>query len=62
MVSHDPTDEQYNLYSGTTFALVTADAKLFEHPALKDVAEKIEAGPKSTVWTDDFNNLIQVLK
>lgn len=62
VVSHQPTDEEYSLYSSTDYVLVTADPKLFERPQLADVAEEIKVPRKVSVWTDDFNNLLEALR
>jgi spermidine synthase len=62
LVSHSPDDFEYALYSVTDFALVTADPKLFERPQLAGIAEPIEVPSKVSVWTDDFNNLLQALR
>jgi SAM-dependent methyltransferase len=62
LVSHQPTDEEYNIYSSTDYVLVTADPKLFERPQLADVAEEIKIPRKVSVWTDDFNNLLEALR
>jgi hypothetical protein len=61
-VSHLPTDEEYQLYSSTDFVLVSADPKLFDHPALASVAEEIQVPRKVSVWTDDFNNLLEAVR
>jgi hypothetical protein len=62
LVSHIPDDVEYNIYSITDFVLVTADPALFDRPALAEVAAPIEVPRKVTVWTDDFNNLLQALR
>jgi SAM-dependent methyltransferase len=62
LVSHQPTDEEYSLYSSTDFVLVTADPKLFKRPPLAGVAEEIPMPRKVSVWTDDFNNLLEALR
>jgi SAM-dependent methyltransferase len=62
LVSHLPTDEEYQLYSSTDFVLVSADPKLFDHPALASVAEEIQVPRKVSVWTDDFNNLLEAVR
>jgi SAM-dependent methyltransferase len=62
LVSHEPTDEEYSLYSSTDYVLVTADPKLFERPQLAGVAEEISIPRKVSVWTDDFNNLLEALR
>jgi SAM-dependent methyltransferase len=62
LVSHSPDDVEYALYSVTDFALVTADSTLFERPELAGIAAPIEVPSKVSVWTDDFNNLLQALR
>jgi hypothetical protein len=61
-VSHSPDDMEYSLYSVTDFVLVTADPRLFEQEALAGFAAPIEVPAKVSVWTDDFNNLLQALR
>ena len=62
VVSNQPTDEEYSLYSSTDFVLVAADPELFDRPPLAGVAEVIEIPRKVSVWTDDFNNLLEALR
>jgi len=62
LVSHSPDDVEYSLYSVTDFALVTADPRLFERAELAGFAAPIAAPAKVSVWTDDFNNLLQALR
>ena len=62
LVSHSPDEAEYNLYSVTDFVLVTADPRLFEEAELAGLAAPIEVPAKVSVWTDDFNNLLQALR
>ncbi len=62
LVSHSPDDVEYSLYSVTDFVLVTADPQLFDRPELAGLAAPIEVPAKVSVWTDDFNNLLQALR
>jgi SAM-dependent methyltransferase len=62
LVSHSPDGAEYGLYSVTDYVLVTADARLFERPELAGLAVPIEVPAKVSVWTDDFNNLLQALR
>jgi hypothetical protein len=62
LVSHSPDDVEYKLYSITDFVLVTADPKLFDRSGLAGLAAPIEVPAKVSVWTDDFNNLLQALR
>ena len=36
--------------------------KILGRPAIEDAATPIEARPGWRLWTDDFNNIVQVLK
>jgi SAM-dependent methyltransferase len=62
LVSHSPDDVEYRLYASTDFVLVTADARLFAQPQLAEVAQEIVVPSKVSIWTDDFNNLLQALR
>jgi hypothetical protein len=44
------------------WVLVTRDPKLFDHPDIKEVALAIEKKPGWRTWTDDYSNLVQILK
>lgn len=44
------------------WVLVSRDAKVLEHEQIKAVSEAVEEQPTWRLWTDDYNNLIQVLK
>jgi hypothetical protein len=48
--------------SSTNWVLVTRNPNFFKSQAFSEVAEEIEIPANLAVWTDDFNNLIQVLK
>jgi tRNA A58 N-methylase Trm61 len=48
--------------SSTNWVLVTHNPNFFKSQAFSEVAEEIEIPANLAVWTDDFNNLIQVLK
>ena len=62
LVSHSPDETEYSVYSVTDFVLVTADPRLFEQDELAGLAVPIEVPAKVSVWTDDFNNLLQALR
>jgi SAM-dependent methyltransferase len=62
LVSHQPTDEEYSLYSSTDFVLVTADPGLFARAPLAGAGEEIQIPRRVSVWTDDFNNLLEALR
>ena len=42
--------------------LLSDNAALLAEPQLADAATTIQARPGLRLWTDDFNNLVQVLK
>lgn len=46
----------------TDWVLVAKNAAMLRQPAILDATSKIIAIPSLGVWTDDFNNLFQVLK
>ena len=50
------------LASRSDWVLLSADKALLAKPELADYAKPIEPRPDWRLWTDDFNNLVQVLK
>jgi hypothetical protein len=46
----------------TDWVLVAKNPKVLEQPRIRDAASPIRPIPGLGVWTDDFNNLFQVLK
>ena len=44
------------------WVLVSRDRKALEDKVIKDVSEPVEEQPSWRLWTDDYNNLVQVLK
>jgi len=48
--------------ASTDQILVTANTALFSAPKMKEAAKPLTPDPQFRVWTDDFNNLLQVLK
>jgi len=50
------------LASRSDWVLVSANKELLEHPRLAAATVPIESRPDWRLWTDDFNNLVQVLK
>jgi spermidine synthase len=48
--------------SSTDWVLVTRDAALLKRPEIARLTSEIEDIPGLRVWTDDFNNLFQILK
>jgi len=48
--------------SSTDWVLVARKKTLFEHPDIAEYTSEVEDIPGLPVWTDDFNNLLQILK
>jgi hypothetical protein len=48
--------------SSTDQILITRNQALLDHERIRSAAEKIPRRPGFPVWTDDFNNLLTVLK
>ncbi|MBK8064866.1 MAG: fused MFS/spermidine synthase [Betaproteobacteria bacterium] len=44
------------------WVLVARDAKALEAPGIKEASLSIEQKPEWRTWTDDFSNLVQILK
>ena len=64
LISDWPQNEEGPDYwtSSTDQVLVTANRKLLEAEKIRGVASEIAVPPGFRVWTDDFNNLLRVLK
>lgn len=60
-VSHDP-DEKDDRYSRTDWILVTRDESFLASDVVKKVATPVEVPANMSLWTDDFNNLLRILK
>ncbi len=55
-------DAEESDLASTDWVLVTRDRALLERSAIARFASKIDEIPELGVWTDDFNNLFQILK
>ncbi len=64
LISDSPENEEGPNYwtASTDQVLVTANRKLLEADPIHSVATEIPVPPGFRVWTDDFNNLLRVLK
>ena len=51
-----------SVFSKTDWVIVTRDKALVENEAIAQKASAIDAIPGLRLWTDDFNNLYQILK
>jgi SAM-dependent methyltransferase len=60
-VDDDGDEEPY--YSGSTFTVLNRDPKFFDHPYFKSVGtHPLVPKPGFRGWTDDFSNLITILR
>jgi hypothetical protein len=59
LISDDETEGDA---SRTDWVLVTRNRKLLEHKVIQEDTSEITAIPRLRLWTDDFNNLVQILK
>jgi hypothetical protein len=59
LISDDESDGDA---SRTDWVLVTRNKKLLEHEPIKDNISATKEIPGLRLWTDDFNNLVQILK
>jgi hypothetical protein len=60
LVTDSPEDDR--LASSTDWVLLARDASVLEHPAIAARAEPLPPVPGFSLWTDQFNNLLDVLK
>lgn len=58
---HSPKDDAH-LYSQADWIVMTRDVGFFEKPEISNRAKSIEPRPGLRLWTDDYNNLLQVLR
>ncbi|MFT3734306.1 MAG: fused MFS/spermidine synthase [Rhodocyclaceae bacterium] len=57
---HDENDNPR--LRNTDWVLVSRDTAVLNQPQIQRAASPIPPGPQRTVWTDDFNNLLDVLR
>jgi hypothetical protein len=55
-------DSGGSLASSSDWVLLSSNVDLLAHPRLIESAQEIESRPDWRLWTDDFNNLVKVLK
>jgi hypothetical protein len=58
---HAAKDDAH-LYSQSDWILLTRDASFFARPEITGAVRRIEERPGLRLWTDDYNNLLQVLR
>jgi hypothetical protein len=64
MIADYPSDSDSHSFwlSSTDQILVTRNRALLQHEKIRSAAQPIEPRPGFRTWTDDFNNLLTVLK
>jgi len=61
VVNDDGYEEDY--YMPSTWALVSPQPRVFQGAGFNDQSvDPIRANPKIRAWTDDYSNIIQILK
>jgi len=61
LVRDDP-DEETTHASSSDWVLLSARADAFERAALADRVEALTPDPRVGLWTDQFNNLLGIVK
>jgi hypothetical protein len=63
-VADDPADDEHDAFkSRSDWVLVSRDANALEAPALEEAgAAPAQDRPQWRTWTDDYSNLVQILK
>ena len=61
LISHDP-DEKDERYSRTDWVLVTRDQAFLRSDAVAGATSEVKVPQRLSLWTDDFNNLLRILK
>ena len=61
LVSHDPPEEDER-YSRTDWMLITSDQAFLQTKAVQRAESEVEVPAGLSPWSDDFNNLLRILK
>jgi spermidine synthase len=62
LVNDDPDDEDESLRSRSDWVLVSRDPAALKREPITTSAQPAEERPEWRTWTDDYSNLIQILK
>jgi spermidine synthase len=60
LISQPPDHDNYIYF--TDWVLMSSERDLTEIPQIAEAAEALESRPDLRLWTDDYSNLIQILK
>jgi hypothetical protein len=61
-VTVDDEGEDQPYYSGNTWVVLARSPQFFDNPSFKGSSKTLKPKPGFREWTDDFSNLIQILK
>jgi hypothetical protein len=61
LIAHEP-DENDERYSSTDWVLITRDEAFLDSVEVRRTTTEIKAPRRLSLWTDDFNNLLWILK
>jgi hypothetical protein len=61
LITHDPEESDLR-YSRTDWMLVTRNRDFLGSPAVRKAETPVSVPPRLSLWTDDFNNLLRILK
>ena len=62
LVSDDPDDDDDTRRSRTDWVLVSRSLEALEQPGIKKAGTEAQDEPGWRTWTDDYSNLVQILK
>jgi len=62
LVSDDPAEDDASRRSSSDWVLVSRDPAVLGHPEIADAAEPAMDRPDWRTWTDDYSNLVQILR
>jgi spermidine synthase len=61
-VTVDDEGQDEPFYSGNTWVVLARSPQFFDSPSFKSSSKMLKPKPGFRTWTDDFSNLIQILK
>ena len=62
LVADDPADEEKTIRSRSDWVLVSRDENALKAPVIAEKAIPADDHPQWRTWTDDYSNLVQILK
>ena len=64
LIDDEKTDQEEDEEQvfGSDWALVATNPRSLESPEIKDAVKELPSHTNIRVWTDDYNNIFQILK